>query len=83
MAPNHGESYSVPLKYMVAKYTGMPKKTLSTTLDSDRANHIKCVDCVTGLGKICSFEIVSSYAIYIPVTHRKTEAGVMLFRVQI
>ena len=31
-APNHGEGSSVPLKYTVATYTGMPKITLGTAL---------------------------------------------------
>ena len=32
MSPNHNEFSSVPLKYTIAIYTGMPKKTLVTTL---------------------------------------------------
>ena len=31
-APNHGKGSSVPLQYAVAVYTGMPQKTLGTTL---------------------------------------------------
>ena len=32
MAPNHDEGSSVPLKYTVAVYTGMPKKTQAKIL---------------------------------------------------